>query len=104
MVRSINEPGTPTDELSTLASPNEPSPVAMVTSDGSTVYGGPLNGGEIIPPHSEPETQLREVPADTDTSAPDKTTDQPPTPPLGLLSPVDESGLTAFISKSGKLN
>lgn len=91
MVKSINEPLS-TAEVSTNMpeSNNEQSPVAVVAEDGSTVFG------EVLPPAGE-------VAANVDTSAPDKT-EQPPTPPLGLLSPVDESGLTEFINNAGKPN
>lgn len=93
MVKSINEPLS-TAEVSTdmPQSPNElPAMAAVVVEDGSTVFNG-----EVLP--SGGTTEQAET---ATTSAPDKVA---PTPPLGLLSPVDESGLTEFIAKSGKPN
>jgi hypothetical protein len=95
MVRSINEPATPVDELTNLTSPNEPAPVAVVTEDGSTVYGA-----EVIPPHADPVEPAQAEPADPDA----KPYVKPDAKPVGLVSPVDESGLTDFIKKAGKPN
>lgn len=86
MVRSINEPHS-TAEVSTNMpeSINElPPAAAVVTEDGTTM----LNG-EVIPPANEPELEPELEPEVKQKQA---------TPPLGLLSPVDESGLTDFIN------